>query len=185
MKFVAVVSTLLIASASAFAPASTSERATTTSLNMDRRSAMGAIAAAGVVATTMPGAAVADGAISKATIQRSKFKFGSRIAALKGAVAKGDFAAVAAEKNAFVLYNSGAYPGAKNKEAKKQAIIATNAIFGAIRAKDAKALQTAYAGYIKATNMSDYEAISAEEGQGYSSDWDYRVKTNQAVLWVR
>jgi hypothetical protein len=157
----------------------------TTSLNMDRRSAMGAIAAAGVVATSMPGAALADGATSKATVQRSKFKFGTRIVALKSAVDKGDFAAVAEQKNAFVLYNSGAFVGAKNKDAKKAAIVATNEIFGAIRSKDAKALKTAYDGYLKVTKMSDYAAITAEEGQGYSADYDYRVGTNQAVLWVR
>ena len=152
---------------------------------MDRRAAMGGIAAfsAGVVA--MPGMASADGAISKATIQRQKYKYGSRIVALKAAVAKGDFAAVAAEKNAFILYNSGAYPGAKNKPAKNEAIAATNTLFSAIRAKDAAALKAAYAGYIKATDMSDYAAISAEDGQGYSSDYDYRVGTPQAAIWVR
>jgi len=186
MKFVAVVSTVLIASASAFAPAASSERAAT-AMNMDRRSAMGglvsAAAAASVVA--MPGMASADGAVSKSTIQRAKFKFGSRIAALQGAVSKGDFAAVAAEKNAFILYNSGAYPGAKNKELKAKAIVATNSLFAAIRSKDAAALKSAYADYLKTTNMSDYNAIGAEEGQGYSSDYDYRVRTNQASIWVR
>lgn len=183
MKFVAIVSAALIASASAFAPAASSERAAT-ALNMDRRAAMGGIVAA-AGAAAMPSMAVADGAVSKATIQRAKYKYGSRITALKDAVNKGDFAAVAAEKNAFILYNSGAFPGTKNKDAKNEAIAATNTIFAAIRAKDAGALKSAYAGYLKTVEMSDYAAISADQGQGYSADYDYRVRTNQAAIWVR
>ena len=151
---------------------------------MDRRAAMGGIAAAaGVVA--MPGMALADGAVSKATVQRARFTYGSRITSLKDAVNKGDFAAVAAEKNAFILFNSGAYPGTKNKAKKSEAIAATNAIFSAIRGKDAGALKSSYAAYLKAVEMSDYAAISTEDGQGYSADYDYRVRTNQGTIWVR
>merc|ERR1719356_1746779 len=131
MKFIAIVSAALIASASAFAPAASSERAAT-ALNMDRRAAMGGIAAAAGIAA-MPGMALADGATNTASIQRAKYVYGVRISGLKDAVAKGDFAAVAAEKNAFILYNSGAYPGSKNKVKKGEAIAATNAIFSAIR----------------------------------------------------
>jgi hypothetical protein len=183
MKFIAIVSAALIASASAFAPAASSERAAT-ALNMDRRAAMGGIAAAAGIAA-MPGMALADGATSTASVQRARYKYGSRITGLKDAVAKGDFAAVAAEKNAFILYNSGAFPGSKNKAKKSNAIAATNDIFKAIRDKDQAALKSAYAGYIKTVNMSDYEAISAEDGQGYSTDYDYRVRTKQAAIWVR
>ena len=43
----------------------------------------------------------------------------------------GDFAAVADEKNAFVLFNSGAYPAIKDKSKKAEAIAGTNAIFAA------------------------------------------------------
>jgi len=183
MKFVAIVSAALIASASAFAPSASSERAAT-SLNMDRRSAMGGIAAAAGIAA-MPGIAAADGAVSKASVQRARYTYGVRITGLADAVKSGDFAAVAAEKNAFILYNSGAYPGTKNKEAKNNAIAATNEIFKAIRGKDAKALKSSYDAYLKTVNMSDYQAVSADEGQGYSADYDYRVRTKQASIWVR
>mmetsp|Transcript_17233 Transcript_17233/g.49002 ORF Transcript_17233/g.49002 Transcript_17233/m.49002 type:complete len:180 (+) Transcript_17233:56-595(+) len=179
MKFTAVVSALLVASAAAFAPATT-ERAST-ALNMDRRAAMGAIAAAGLVA--LPTMASADGAISAATIQRAKFTYGSRIAALKSAVAAGDFAAVAEEKNAFILFNSGAYPKDKSKKAK--AIEGTNAIFAAIRAKDKAALKTAYDSFVAANDIKDPPALDANKGQGYSSDYDYRVRTKQAAIYVR
>ena len=143
----------------------------------------GIAAAAGIAA--MPGLALADGATSTASVQRARFTYGSRISALKDAVAKGDFAAVAAEKNAFILFNSGAYPGSKNKDKKSAAIAATNAIFSAIRGKDAGALKSSYAAYLKAVEMSDYAAISTEDGQGYSADYDYRVRTKQASIWVR
>jgi pectate lyase len=129
--------------------------------------------------------ASADGAISAATVQRSRFNYGSRIAALKSAVAKGDFAAVAAEKNAFVLFNSGAYPRAKDKAAKSDAIAGTNAIFAAIRSKDASALKKAYDSYVTSNNIKEVAPLDASGGQGYSSDYDYRVKTKQAAIYVR
>lgn len=148
---------------------------------MDRRAAMGAIAAAGLVA--VPSIASADGAVSKATKQRARYTYGSRISALKDAVAKGDFGAVAAEKSAFILFNSGAYAGEKAK--KDAAIAGTNAIFAAIRSKDTGALKKAYDSYLASNSISDFKAITADEGQGYSSDYDYRVKTKQAAIWVR
>jgi len=185
MKIIALVSTLLVASASAFAPAASSERSVTTALNMDRRSAMGAVAAAGVV-VAMPSVASADGAISTATRQRSKFLYGSRITALQEAVDKGDFSAVASEKNAFILYNSGAYPAKKEKAQKNDAVAATNTIFAAIRTKDKAALKTSFKSYLSVTKMSDYQAeLDGSQGQGYSTDSDYRKLTKQGAIYVR
>lgn len=160
------------------------QRVSTTALNsMDRRAAVGAIAAAGLVA--VPAMASADGAISTASKQRARFQYGSRIAALKAAVEKGDFAAVAAEKNAFILFNSGAYPALKDKPAKSDAIAGTNAIFAAIRAKDSAGLKKAYQSYVAANDIKEPKPIDATYGQGYSSDYDYRVKTSQASIYVR
>jgi hypothetical protein len=150
---------------------------------MDRRAVFGAIAAAGLVA--VPAMASADGAISAATVQRSRFNYGTRVAALKGVVDSGDFAAVAAEKNAFILFNSGAYPGVKNKAKKAAAIAGTNAIFAAIRAKDKAALKTAFDSYTADNSIREPAALDASKGQGYSTDFDYRVKTNQAAIYVR
>lgn len=150
---------------------------------MDRRAAVSAIAGAAlVVAPTM---ASADGAVSKASVQRARFTYGSRIAGLKDAVAKGDFAAVADEKSAFILFNSGAYPGAKVKASKEAAIAGTNAIFSAIRSKDKAALKSAYDSYCSANGIKPLADVSASYGQGYSSDFDYRVRTNQASIYVR
>jgi hypothetical protein len=150
---------------------------------MDRRGAVGAIAAVGLIA--LPTMASADGAISAATVQRSKFNYGNRVAALKAAVGSGDFGAVAAEKNAFILFNSGAYPGVKNKGKKAAAIAGTNDIFAAIRSQDKAALKSAYDSYTKSNGIKEPSALSAEQGQGQGSDFDYRVRTNQNAVYVR
>jgi tRNA threonylcarbamoyladenosine modification (KEOPS) complex Pcc1 subunit len=92
-------------------------------------------------------------AISAATVRRSRFKYGRRVAALKSAVYAGDFAAVTAEKNAFILFNSGVFPGVKNKAKKAAAIAGTNAIFAAIRAKDKVALKNAFDSYTASNNI--------------------------------
>ena len=140
---------------------------------MDRRTAATQIATTAAVLSGLPSLALADGARSAATEERARGIYGQRIAALESAVNAGDFGAVAAEKNAFILYNSGAI---SSKAKKAEAIKGTNAIFAAIRAKDAGALKSAYAAY-KSSN--DIKAIKADvsTGQGYSSDYDYKTRT--------
>ena len=122
--------------------------------------------------------ASADGAISAATITKAKVKYGSRIAALKKAVAAGDFAAVAEEKSAFILFNSGAYPGAKFKSSKASAIAGTNAIFAAIRSRDKAALKTAYDAYVGSNGITD--APEPAGGQSYASEFSYLICTPSA-----
>ena len=143
---------------------------------MDRRAAFGQIATAGAVLAGVPAIASADGAVSSATIGRARGIYGDRIANLASAVAAGDFAAVAEEKNAFILFNSGVYP--KDKARKTAAIEGTNAIFAAIRSKDTSALKSAYDSYIATNSISGLPAIDPNDGQGYCGDFDYRVKTN-------
>ena len=146
---------------------------------MDRRSAFGQIAAAGAVLAGVPAMALADGAVSSASKERARVTYGSRIANLDEAVAAGDFAAIAKEKAAFILFNSGAYAGAGGaiKEKKAAAIKGTNAIFAAIRSGDKAAVKSAYSEYVAANNIKKIAAVSSEDGQGYSNDFDYRVKT--------
>lgn len=163
----------ILASAAAFAPSSV-ER-TSTAINMDRRAAFGQIAAAGAILAGVPAIASADGAVSTATIQRSRAVYGDRIINLKSAVEKGDFAAIAAEKNAFILFNSGSYP--KDKAKKAAAIAGTNAIFAAIRSGDKAGVKSAYDAYVKDNSIVGFPAITSNDGQGYSGDFDYRVKT--------
>jgi Photosystem II Psb31 protein len=152
---------------------------------MDRRAAFSSIAGAAAVVVSVPQFAFADGAVSAATTQKAKLVYGDRIIALKSAVDSGNFDAVAAEKNAFILYNSGAYPTAKDKPLKAKAIAGTNAIFSAIKSKDAAALKSAYSSYIASNGIKPLPAVSSSSGQGYSSDFDYRRNTKAGAIYVR
>eukprot|EP00568_Trieres_chinensis_P007494 CAMPEP_0183290714 /NCGR_PEP_ID=MMETSP0160_2-20130417/339_1 /TAXON_ID=2839 ORGANISM="Odontella Sinensis, Strain Grunow 1884" /NCGR_SAMPLE_ID=MMETSP0160_2 /ASSEMBLY_ACC=CAM_ASM_000250 /LENGTH=181 /DNA_ID=CAMNT_0025451367 /DNA_START=111 /DNA_END=656 /DNA_ORIENTATION=- len=181
MKTSLAVSALLLGSAAAFAPSTTGR--TTTSLDMDRRAAFGQIGAAAAVLAGVPSVASADGAVSFATIGRARGIYGDRIAALKSAVDAGDFAAVAAEKNAFILFNSGAY--AKDKTKKAAAIEGTNKIFAAIRSKDKAALSSAYSSYVSTNSINALPTIDNDAGQGYSGDYDYRARTKAGAIYVR
>jgi hypothetical protein len=153
---------------------------TATCLNaVDRRAAFGQIVAAAAV-VAVPSIASADGAVSAATITKAKMVYGSRIADLAQAVSSGDFDAIADEKSAFILFNSGAYPTAKNKSKKAAAIEGTNAIFAAIRSKDKGALKSAYDKYVAANGIKALPAVNVNAGQGYSSDYSYLARTKAA-----
>jgi Photosystem II Psb31 protein len=152
---------------------------------MERRVAFGQIAAGAAVVAGLPNLAVADGAVSAATIARARGLYGDRIAALEKAVNSGDFAAVAQEKNAFVLFNSGAYPLIKDKESKAAAIKGTNDIFAAIRSGDKGALKSAYTAYVKANEIKPLPAITSDKGQGYSGDFDYKNRSPAGAIYVR
>lgn len=147
---------------------------------VDRRAAFGQIATAAAVVALVPGAAQADGAVSTATKTKAKVVYGARIADLKSAVAAGDFDAVATEKNAFILFNSGAYPAAKDKPAKAKAIEGTNAIFSAIRSKDKAALKAAYDSYVASNSISPLPNLNSAQGQSYASDFSYLGRTPAA-----
>lgn len=153
-------------------------------MNVDRRGAFGQIAAAAAV-VALPGAALADGATSSATITKARVVYGSRIADLKAAVASGDFGAVAEEKAAFILFNSGAYPGAKNKAAKADAVAGTNAIFAAIRSGDKAGLKSAYDSYVAGNGISALPSVSADQGQGFGNDFSYVARTKAGSVYVR
>ena len=179
MKFSAAIALTLAASASAFAPASV-ERAST-SLNMDRRAAATQIATGAAVLAGLPQLALADGAKSRATVERARGIYGQRIAALESAVAAGDFGAVAAEKNAFILFNSG---GITDKAKQAKAVAGTNAIFAAIRSKDAGALKSAYSAY-KSDNDIALIKVDLSSGQGYSDTYDWKARTTAGTIYVR
>ena len=165
------IATILVGTAAAFAPSP--EARAPTSLNMDRRAAAGQIATGAAVLAGLPQLALADGARSAATVSRAKGIYGQRIAALESAVASGDFGAVAAEKNAFILFNSGAL----GKDQKPTAVKQTNDIFAAIRAKDASALKSAYGAYKSSTGIELVKVDDVMSGQGYSNDYDFKTRT--------
>jgi hypothetical protein len=179
MKIAVALVAAFAASASAFAPAPV-ERAST-SLSMDRRAAAAQIATGAAVVAGFPTLALADGARSAATESRARGIYGQRIAGLESAVNSGDFAAVAAEKNAFILFNSGAI---SDKAKKAAAVKDTNAIFAAIRSKDAGALKSAYGAYKKANGIAVVN-VDRESGQGYSADYDWKARTGAGTIYVR
>lgn len=150
---------------------------------MDRRAAFGQIATAGAVLAGVPAIASADGSVSSATINRARGIYGDRIAALSGAVASGDFKAIAEEKNAFILFNSGAY--ANNKAKKNAAVAQTNDIFKAIRSGDKAAVKSAYDSYVAANEIRALPTVSSDDGQGYCSDYDFRVRSKAGAIYVR
>jgi hypothetical protein len=158
------------------------QRSTTALNSVDRRAAFGQIAVGAAVVAGLPQFALADGAVSAATIARAKSVYGGKIASLKAAVEKGDLEAVAAEKNAFILFNSGAYPSAKSKDAKKAAVADTNAIFAAVRSGDKSALKSAYSKYVAANGIKPTPVVDAKSGQGYSGDYDYKVRTTAGYV---
>lgn len=148
---------------------------------MDRRAAATQIATGAAVLAGLPQLALADGARSSATIERARGIYGQRIAALESAVNAGDFGAVAAEKNAFILFNSG---GITDKAKKSAAVKGTNDIFAAIRAKDAGALKKAYGDY-KAANGIKAITIDLASGQGYGDQNDWKARTNAGTIYIR
>eukprot|EP00586_Coscinodiscus_wailesii_P021699 CAMPEP_0172519404 /NCGR_PEP_ID=MMETSP1066-20121228/291383_1 /TAXON_ID=671091 /ORGANISM="Coscinodiscus wailesii, Strain CCMP2513" /LENGTH=215 /DNA_ID=CAMNT_0013301985 /DNA_START=119 /DNA_END=766 /DNA_ORIENTATION=- len=215
MKLSLLICAIAASSAAAFAPSAATRKSTSLNMSMDRRSALAQVGIAAAGLASIPSIASADGAISSASIGRARGLYGDRIAALKrsadgaissasmgrarglygdriaalkSAVDSGNFAAVADEKSAFVLFNSGVYPTAKDKSKKAAAIEGTNAIFRAIRAKDSAALKSAYAAYVADNSIEGLPDVSIDgsnPGQGYSSDFDYRVKSKAAAIYVR
>jgi len=101
---VVIAALALIGFVSAFAPSAPAPRMT---MSAQTRGAFlkNAGIAVGVGASALiPSVAFADGAVSSATVQRARGVYGQRVAALKDAVAKGDFGAVLDEKNIYLLY---------------------------------------------------------------------------------
>jgi len=183
MKVFYLLATLV--SVSAFAPQPTNVHRQT-ELHMDRRSAVTQVGIAASIVAGLPSIASADGAVSKATVQRSRGIYGNRIYVLQDAVKAGDFQAVAEEKNAFILFNSGVYPGAKNKDKKAAAIEGTNAIFAAIRSKDKGALKKSFESYLASNEITGLpNEESNSKGQGYSTDYDYRLRTKAGTIYQR
>ncbi|KAK7235713.1 hypothetical protein SO694_00067027 [Aureococcus anophagefferens] len=137
-------------------------------------------------AAAAPQIASADGAVSAATVARSRGIYGGRIADLKDAVEKGDFAAVLAEKNAFDLFNSGAYAqkSAITKAQKAIAVTETKNIMEAIASKNANQLKTSYAAYMKNAAI-DTKPVDVSTGQGYSNDYDWKVRTKKGAIYQR
>jgi len=151
-----------------------------------RREVVEQAAAAVGAALLAPRPALADGAVSPATVQRARGIYGARIAALKSAVDKGDFGAVLDEKNAFDLFNSGAFAirSAIAKESKAKSIAATEEILAAAAAGDKSKLKSAYDTFMKNAGISS-GSIDITYGQGYQSEFDWKARTPKGTIYQR
>lgn len=130
-----------------------------------------AAAGAAIAAASVPSVAFADGAKSSATQSRARGIYGARLEGLKSSVDKGDAAAVLAEKNAFILFNSGVYSTDKSKFATADGL--AKDVLKAAEAGDAAGLKSAYAAYMKYTLVkSGFK--DEESGQGLGSEFDYK-----------
>ena len=183
-----IVALALLASASAFSPTILRARSTVSmsAENVDRRGMI--TKTAGVLGGVFAGAqaANADGAVSLATMARSRGIYGTRVADLADAVEKGDFEAVLAEKNAFVLFNN-SNNRPKNKEEKKINAVKQEVVLAAAAKGDKAALKAAYADYIKTASLPNavYKGRDADYSQGYSNDYDWKARTNRGTIYVR
>jgi len=151
----------------------------------DRREVMQALAGAVAGAVVMPQVAMANS--NAPAIQRARGIYGGRIASLKDAVSKGDFAAVESEKNAFILFNSGAYrTGEKAKAEKAAAVAAYEDVVAAVNAKDAGKLKSSYAAYVKAADIDiNPKKLDVMSGQGFGSDYDWKNRTDKGAVYQR
>ena len=84
-----------------------------------------------------------------------------------------------------MLFNSGAYPTAKDKSLKQAAVKTTNEIFAAIRSGDKGALKSAYTAYVKANNIKPLPVITSDKGQGFSGDYDYKIRSSAGAVYIR
>jgi len=184
MKLSLIISLITVTTAAAFVPAA-EMRATSSLEAVDRRNAFGKMIATTAAIVAAPSIASADGAVSSSSMIKAKVIYGGRVFALKEAVAAGDFGAVAKEKNAFILYNSGAYPRVKDKSKKAESIENTNAIFAAIRSKDKGALKNAYEKYIADNKITGLPDVDGDSGQGYGSEFGYTRLTKAGAIYVR
>jgi len=116
------------------------------SLVSRREMVQGALSAAAV---GFAAPAFADGATSKATLDRSRAIYGSRVARL----ATADAATILEEKNAMTLFISGAYRSAADKSTKAELAKLQKQALASAKAGDSSAAQAAVKQFVKLGNI--------------------------------
>jgi hypothetical protein len=109
-------------------------------------------AALAAIVGLQPRAAVADGASSKATLERSRAVYGSRVARLVGASNE----KIVEEKDMFTLFTSGSYraTGGADKVQRAELKKLSDAAVKAARAGDGGAAQDAVKSFVKLANIN-------------------------------
>lgn len=121
----------------------------------------------GAATALMPFAAFADGANSKATIERAKGIYGSRIARLASASP----AEVLDEANAFTLYITGTCRSVDKKDQKKTLTALAKKITTSAKAGDAAATTAGVKEFIAAEKLTELDRVKG-------NNWDPRQRRN-------
>jgi len=158
-----MIYTVFAASAIAFAPpasvhhASVVRPVSVTMLADAPLSRREALFGMGVAAAAFsPLAAHADGASSKAVLERARAIYGSRVFRLQSAAP----AVVIDEANTFTLFTTGAYRSAADKETVKQLKTITKSILKAASAGDAAATSAGVKEFVAVGKIRELDAIS-------------------------
>jgi len=120
---------------------------------VSRREALFAGAAAAAFA---PLAAHADGASSKAVLERARSIYGSRVFRLQGATP----AAVLEEENVFTLFTTGAYRSAADKETVSKLKSITKSIVKAAKAGDAAGTSAGVKDFVAVGKIREVDVVS-------------------------
>lgn len=123
--------------------------------SLDRRSVLRGAAAG---AAAVPLAALADGANSKATAERARQIYGSRVFRLQGASAE----EILDEKNVFKLFTTGSYrtQGPLDKEARKTLDALSKKVLAAAKSGDSAGAQAAVKEFIKAGEIRELDTVA-------------------------
>eukprot|EP00617_Octactis_speculum_P023869 CAMPEP_0185767228 /NCGR_PEP_ID=MMETSP1174-20130828/41831_1 /TAXON_ID=35687 /ORGANISM="Dictyocha speculum, Strain CCMP1381" /LENGTH=188 /DNA_ID=CAMNT_0028451305 /DNA_START=55 /DNA_END=621 /DNA_ORIENTATION=+ len=186
-RFAALIALCLAASASAFTPVFNRAQSTVV-MSAEQSSRRGFVQTVGAFGAMVgaSSAALADGAQSMSTRQRSKGIYGARIVALDQAVAAGDFAAVEEQKNAFVLFVSGGFTTPSGKVIAKELKADYANIFAAVSNKDQAALKSSYAEFVKKADIRPlYDEKTKAYTQGYSTEYDWKAYTPKGTIYQR
>mmetsp|Transcript_19279 Transcript_19279/g.49320 ORF Transcript_19279/g.49320 Transcript_19279/m.49320 type:complete len:193 (+) Transcript_19279:31-609(+) len=150
---------VIAASAIAFAPPASLHHATAVrspaavTMSVGRREALFGVAAAAVAAT--PLAAHADGASSKAVLERARAIYGSRVFRLQSAAP----AVVLDEVNCFTLFTTGAYRSAADKETVSKLKALTKQITKAAKAGDGAATTAGIKEFVAVGKIRELDTI--------------------------
>jgi len=123
--------------------------------SLDRRSVLRGVAAG---AAAVPLAALADGANSKATAERARQIYGSRVFRLQSASAD----AILEEKNVFTLFTTGTYRGSSTieKAARKNLEAITKKALAAAKSGDSAGAQAAVKEFIKVAEIRELDTVA-------------------------
>merc|ERR1719393_201565 len=153
---------VIAASAIAFAPPASLHHASavrSVSVTMSAEAPLSrreALFGAAAAAAAMPLAAQADGASSKAVLERARAVYGSRVFRLQDKTAD----VILEEQNMFTLFTTGAYRSAADKDTTKQLKALTKTIVAAAKKGDSAAAQAGVKEFVAVGKIRELDTIA-------------------------